>query len=295
MRVPLDPACANASRASDTDAIALARVWTHTALPPGFDADHVVRAPAVVQKRQRMFGACLALHPHAGIADGKLATLDRAQGRPSRTRAIATFMTNRTLLAAHGASINARLAAFAEQYHLAPADWRATVGHAGPWVEDFWRATFQRPVRYRISAATALARDAALRAAAVDDGGSRYVLVECVAASQGTDDWRLIENHLARDECRSCEVALVSVAAVLAAAVPGAPLSCSALAGVTPEASAEPATWKPTFWNLFLELTYDAELFHPFVPLFVPWENVMAAAAARNTWAKIRGGEIQDG
>jgi len=224
----------------------------------GADGALHLRDAADVERRLKLAAACTGLHQWSAQAQ-------RAQEAAARLgkREPPGPETRRDVLLAHGAALNAAIAAFAEGYHIPMADWRGSVGHAGPWIEDYWRGSFHRPVRHALTAAQAVARARALVAARQADNGTRLVARECDRGG----------------ECSECVVKLAQVEARGAAGA-GAPL-CGGADGGAGGGGAPPATSE-----LFLEAPYDAELFHPFVPLFVPWENINAAAAARNTAAK---------
>jgi hypothetical protein len=287
-----EPRGATAVPLSDVDGDALVRVFDDAApLLRAADARGCgVRPRAAVHARRRFHSACLALNPGVAAYQSMYASNERTAGRERSRNTVLPherrddeFEVSRTFLASHGSAVNARLLAFSRAHNLsAPADWRSSTGYAGPWIEDHWRRTFHAPVRIKISVDAAVRRDGALRARRppADDSGTRFIVVACDADAELSDDWSDVDASVRRGTCERCSVALSSVAA-MTRYLRAAP-SCALF---EQPSTAPPAPGRArAAWNLYLELQYDAELFHPFVPLFIPFENF---AFARNVRAKI--------
>ena len=81
-----------------------------------------------------------------------------------------SFVTDRAVLAAHGALLNGALRNVEQMLRLTPANHTRTTGYAGPWIENFWRGTFMRPLHIDVPPAEALERIDAARAAGIPDG-----------------------------------------------------------------------------------------------------------------------------
>jgi hypothetical protein len=89
---------------------------------------------------------------------------------------------------------------------------------------------------------------------------------------------------IARGQCDVREITLAAVVACASELEAGAPISCAG------RVAADALPRNVTSFQLFLELNYDTELFHPYVPLFIPFENIMVANAGRNAWKKFQNG-----
>lgn len=243
----------------DTDGPTLARIWAAPrARSVGNGSAAIVRSAAAVAARQAFAGACISLHPKAEWAATGQRLFGPGQPAPATD---AGFLTDRTRLAAHGSAVAAAVRDFAKKHGLYEfANWSASVGYAGPWIEDTFRATFARRAYYRASFASAVARADALVGA---PDGAAYVIFTCEPGFSASsfrdfhDEARLSPGGAAR--CSSANATIDDVRA----------------------RAAEPAAGAPRR-QLFIAMPYDTELFHPFVPLFVPWENLVFAAAARD-------------
>jgi hypothetical protein len=228
----------------------------------------MLRPDTFIAARLDFVDACLAMRlPPEVVA----ATLEGRRPEPA-PRALSpppAPLTSRAALAAHGADIAALVNEFAV-YHglLGPAGWAdhgESTGYAGPWIEDYWRATFARTVYVRFTPESARARARALADEGVSDAGAAWALFECARAPRGAD-----------------------YAAFAAAAAAG---TCSrAELGSDAVAALPPGEAVGTRRALFLALPYDTELFHPFVPLFVPWENAVFAGSAARAWNRFATG-----
>jgi hypothetical protein len=265
-----------APRRANADSLELLRVYADlnsSALPRGYPLQALLRTPEEAARRHAWADACVKQHPSYFLFEGYDArrNFGREMGPGD------AFLSDRTLLAAHGGTLYARLAAFAAANELLhPADWRFTTGFSGPWVEDVFRRTYFKRVPYRISLASARARHALLQAQAVPDEGAEYLLFTCDAARFGRSGEGTLEAFWAASPaggggaCRRCSIARDAVASIGSEAE----LDCAVLG--TQGVVGGGGEWPPgtdVFPQLFLTLPYDSELFYPFVPIPPFWEN----------------------
>ncbi len=151
------------------------------------------------------------------------------------------------------------------------------MGWAGPWIEDAWLRAFRRFTHHRASTGALLARAAELASRPGFSGAAdaaTYTLFECAAPFAPTGEFAhfLAEARRGAPRCVACAVGLSAVEQLHRAPAGEGGYVC---AGAAPAAAAGPRA----LFQLFLSIPYDAELFHPFVPLFVPWEALNFAAA----------------
>lgn len=118
-----------------------------------------------------------------------------------------------------------------------PARWG---WHDGPWVEDYWRATFARPLRRRMELVEYIR------------GFTRHGL-RAINVSAGSTT---IDIHVL-------------------SALRDAPSGCVSTAHYTPAEAASRAVMPHPPCEVDVEAPFDAALFHPLCPLFFPWENFM--------------------
>lgn len=202
-------------------------------------APFISRSPADVARRARLGAACLAQHPR------------------TRTGASAeSFVADRAVLAAHGAALSRALFALDDALRLSPANHTGTTGYAGPWVENFWRGTFARPLHVDVPLTEALARIDAARVAGVPDGATPMRVRECTALG-----------------CAECAFDEDAVRALTRGGLAQAAAYCSRGAGEG-EGKEGVAVLSRTASIAF---PYDVELFQPFVPIFAPWEDANTA------------------
>lgn len=273
---------------SDIDGDALARVYDAVTPLRVVNVSGIVRPPELVRARQRLHSHCLLLNPGVEAYQSIFATNERIAGRELARNSLLPhlrrddeFETSRTFLASHGSTFNRRIRDFADKYNLsAPADWRSTVGYSGPWIEDHWHRAFHQPVRVKISVHSAVLRDEKLRAQSppADDGGARYIFVACDTIAELSDEWSEVEASVRGGTCESCSVTLNRAVAFAQSSAVEHPL-CSFFQ--TPSTTGPRAHRSRAAWNLYIELQYDAELFHPYVPLFLPFENIKFALQVR--------------
>jgi hypothetical protein len=227
----------------------------------------LLRPPAASAARHNTASACTGLHPNSVSAK---AFISAGASRWGIAEPIA-FISDRTALAAHGAALTAAVGAFVRDMGLegVVANWSGSVGYDGPWVEDAWIGTFRRFTHHRASTEALLARARALVGGPFEGTleAATHTLFECANVSvTGAFDAFLNAARQPTARCIMCTVDLRAVALLHEGGGGGAYTCAGAPNAVPPTPPAE----RRAFFQLFLSVPYDAELFHPYVPLFVP-------------------------
>jgi hypothetical protein len=227
----------------------------------------LLRPPAASAARHNTATACTELHPNSVYARGFISAGVSRWGLAEPI----TFISDRTALAAHGAALTAAVGAFVRDMGLegVVANWSGTVGYDGPWVEDAWIGTFRRFTHHRASTEALLARARALVGGPFEGTleAATHTLFECANVSvTGAFGAFLNAARQPTARCIMCTVDLHAVALLHEGGGGGAYTCAGAPSAVPPAPPAE----RRAFFQLFLSVPYDAELFHPYVPLFVP-------------------------
>jgi hypothetical protein len=266
------------SSRNNTDSPLLLQVFDGVrGLPEDFPRGSLLRSGEAVAARHRFASACVEQHPSYFMPPAYESRVNMGMEMGEGE----AWQSNRTLLAAHGGTLWRQLYDFATRYQLFTyADWRWTNGFSGPWVEDVFRSTFFKPVAHRISLASAQARGKMLAALQEPDLGSELQLFVCNATlfspqGLGTMDAFVHAADTRRRACTTCALTRGALEALREEGLVGA---CA------PGAQGGAAL----FAQLFLILPYDAELFHPLVPIPPFFENVMWAANLRDELEQAR-------
>ena len=160
-------------------------------------------------------------------------------------------LRHRAALVEHGALLNTAIMQWAAEVGLPMPQHHESLGYAGPFIEDHFREAFYLPVRHPLTLAQARAREAAV-AEELFARRPHNLTMPSWGALQGLG--------------LGTSLALVT---------------CSGAAGcsesVYSNTSQLPFTALSAHQTLYLQVPYDSELFHPMVPLFVPWEAASVA------------------
>ena len=237
----------------------------------------LLRPPAASAARHLAATACTGLHPKSALAQSIIQEQLRAGAARWGIAEPGAFLSDRTALAAHGAALTAAVGAFVRDMGLegVVANWSGSVGFDGPWVEDAWVGTFRRFTHHRASTEALLARARALAGGPFEAAleAATYTLFECAANVSVTGAFGAFLNAARQPtaRCIMCEVGLLAVAQLHGEAKGGGggggAYACAGAPSAVPPA---PPAERRAFFQLFLSVPYDAELFHPYVPLFVP-------------------------
>jgi len=163
----------------------------------------------------------------------------------------------------HGARLNKAIMKWASSIGMVLPQHSTNLGYSGPFIEDHFREEFYKPVRYRLSAAEVLA---------------------WVKRVQGTAGDAAPTSKRPPNNKEDITVKY-----------PGAPIYVhdSIFGGGgrvvrNQDVLDEVAKGVNEF---FLEAPYDPELFHPWVPLFIPWESTSLASVIAATVKKFKADE----
>ena len=144
--------------------------------------------------------------------------------------------------------------------------------HAGPWVEDFWRANFARPVRREV-----LAVELELERTLI---GEQRASLQRSHQQQGEELERDKAGALAGIVVESCSPASGAFQQEDAATGNGATNILATLlrdsvrgGGARPTAALEAARRAGAAWCV-VEYALDYDLFFPLLPVFAPWERL---------------------
>ena len=208
------------------------------------------RSALTVNRRLEMGKACLKMHPRSAGSD-EYNLRAHSRGEDPVKSAHTAMITDRGTLIAHGARVNEAFTDLIASRGLIPKDWRETAGYKGPWIEDYWRGTFLRPHRRILTGVEALERNTAalIRLGATSANLIHHFAEECDGEGN----------------CIECPVSMEMIKELVDRGdhVGGGASACAS-------SSSSPS---PTTRLIIVEQPYDAELFHPYVPLFIPWEN----------------------